>query len=115
MRRRGYKLTGFAKFMIVLLFAAPIAYFIAAYANGQDPLKEIKIREIFQSSGEKTETRKATTPPDDKSVIKELELKDLEIRQLKEKVDKLEELIDVQKREIAKLKNQIENTNRSVK
>lgn len=109
MRRKGYKLTGFAKFMILLIFAAPIAYIIAAYTNDQDPLKAIKNLEIFQKSEVKKETVKTTRPFDENSVIKELELKDLEIKQLKEKVLKLEELTDAQKREITNLKNQMNN------
>jgi peptidoglycan hydrolase CwlO-like protein len=108
MRRKGYKLTGFAKFMIVLIFAAPIAYFIASYVNDQDPLNDIKNWDIFQKSEVKKESKKATAPSDERSAIKELELKDLQIKQLKEKTDKLEELIEVQKREIANLKNQIQ-------
>ncbi len=36
------KLTGFARFMIVMIFAAPLAYIGASYYNGQDGIENIK-------------------------------------------------------------------------
>lgn len=44
-----YKTTGCAKFFLVLIILAPLAYIGAAYFNGQDGIESIK--EIF-SSGE---------------------------------------------------------------
>ena len=52
MPRRKYKLTGFARFFIVMLFLAPIAYLAASYINGEDGVTNI--REFF--GGEKTTT-----------------------------------------------------------
>lgn len=40
--RRRLKLTGFARFFIVMLFLVPVAYLAAAYYNGQDGIQNIK-------------------------------------------------------------------------
>lgn len=39
---RGLKLTGFARFFIMLVIMAPMAYLIASYANGQDGVANLK-------------------------------------------------------------------------
>ena len=36
------KLTGFARFLIVMVFAAPLAYIGASYYNGEDGIENIK-------------------------------------------------------------------------
>lgn len=59
MARRKYKLTGFAKFFIVMLFLAPIAYFAAVYINeGEEGLNA-----IFQGD-DNTTTRTVTEKKD---------------------------------------------------
>jgi len=57
MPRRKYKLTGFARFFIVMLFLAPIAYLVASYINGEDGVHNI--REFF--GDEQTTTTTNTT------------------------------------------------------
>jgi len=57
MPRRKYKLTGFARFFIVMLFLAPIAYLAASYINGEDGVSNI--REFF--GGEQTTSTTTTT------------------------------------------------------
>ncbi len=42
MARRKLKLTPFARFLLFILFAAPIAYLIASYYNGQDGIQNVK-------------------------------------------------------------------------
>lgn len=42
MATRRLKLTGFARFFIVMLFLVPVAYLGAAYYNGQDGIQNIK-------------------------------------------------------------------------
>jgi len=42
MARKKYKLTGFTRFFVVMLFLAPIAYIGASYYNGQDGIENIK-------------------------------------------------------------------------
>lgn len=42
MATRRLKLTGFARFFIVMLFLVPLAYLGASYYNGQDGIQNIK-------------------------------------------------------------------------
>lgn len=39
---RKLKLTGFARFFILLIILTPLAYLIASYANGEDGMKNLK-------------------------------------------------------------------------
>ena len=40
--RRRLRLTGFARFFIVMLFVVPLAYLGAAYYNGEDGIQNLK-------------------------------------------------------------------------
>mgnify|MGYP006266152865 CR=1 FL=1 len=62
MARRKYKLTGFARFFIVMLFLAPIAYLAASYINGEDGVENIK--SLF--SGKQADDQPRTTTLEDK-------------------------------------------------
>lgn len=42
MARRKLRLTAFARFLIVMLFLAPLAYMGASYYNGEDGLQNLK-------------------------------------------------------------------------
>ncbi len=101
MTRSRYKLTGFARLFIFLLFFAPIAYIGASYYHGEDGLA--KIKELFNK--EKKEAPKESPQVIDKDRFgieyltdpssvdqyeDEIKLRDLEIKMLKEKVDRLE-------------------------
>ncbi len=55
MARRRLKLTGFARFLIVMLFLVPVAYLGAAYYNGQDGIQNIKDLLGIKSKTESTE------------------------------------------------------------
>jgi cell division protein FtsB len=52
------KMTGFARFFILMLFVAPIAYIGASYYNGQDGIQNIKNllsgNKVETTSGENT-------------------------------------------------------------
>lgn len=63
MARKRYKLTGFARFFIVMLFLAPIAYFTAIYINeGENGL-----RSIFDAEAAPEKTEIVTTNSSSKS------------------------------------------------
>jgi hypothetical protein len=63
MARKRYKLTGFARFFIVMLFLAPIAYFTAIYINeGEDA-----VRSIFEGNSDNEKTEVVTTNTSSKS------------------------------------------------
>ncbi|MBK7096466.1 MAG: hypothetical protein IPH57_15955 [Saprospiraceae bacterium] len=100
---KNYKITGFAKFLIFMLFATPLSFIGASYYNGQDPFETIKTWEIFKKK-ETDNIKSESINIDEKSVVKELKLKELEIKQLNEKIIILEDLLEAQKKEIAELK-----------
>jgi hypothetical protein len=125
---RKYKLTGCAKFFIFFIIAAPLAYIGASYYNGQNPFQQV--REFIQSfvpvNGSSEDTTEVTmdqnvnaAPPqtaqENGSVFQEMELKELEIKSLKNDLkdcetlkNKQSELIETQKLEIRNLKQQLE-------
>lgn len=55
MARRKLRLTAFARFLIVMVFLAPLAYMGASYYNGEDGFENLKRLLGFESS-EKVET-----------------------------------------------------------
>lgn len=63
MARKRYKLTGFARFFIVMLFLAPIAYFTAIYINEG----EEGVRRIFEGNSGNEKTEVITTNTSNKS------------------------------------------------
>ncbi len=98
MARRKYKLTGFARFFLVMLFLAPAAYFAATYINGdeQNPIKEW-IEQITQPGEEKVAPENPATTADPKTLEAinqqlrdSLRTKELEIRELERQIRLLE-------------------------
>ena len=69
MARKKYKLTGFAKFFIVMLFLAPIAYLSAVYINEG----ESGINSIFDQNSDKSEIS-VEQPTSKNALTKENEL-----------------------------------------
>lgn len=76
---RKYKSTGCARIFIVLLIVAPIAFFVASYINGTDPIETI--RSTFDSD----ETTTTTIQAGDE---------DATVTELKDQIERLEK--DVQ-------------------
>lgn len=119
---RKYKLTGCAKFFIFFIIAAPLAYLGASYYNGQNPLKEVQ--EWVQSisnSGDDTEeatvdqnVNAAPQTGEQGSVYKEMELKELEIKSLKNDLNDCEKLNEKQKEVIESQKLEITNLNQQL-
>ena len=84
--RKKYKMTGFARFLIFMMFFAPLAYIGASYYNGEDGLQ--KIKDLFNSIiGESKETAH-TEPQLSKDDIIEMQAKEIEI--LKNRIQELE-------------------------
>lgn len=52
MAKRRIRLTGFTKFIFIMIFVAPIAYIGASYYNGEDGIENLK---KMLKIGEKTE------------------------------------------------------------
>lgn len=76
--KRKYKTTGCAKFFLMLVILAPLAYLGASYFNGQDGIQNIK--NLFGGNGDRTE------------VVKDVNSGDLtdQIKDLQDEVDALE-------------------------
>jgi predicted nuclease with TOPRIM domain len=83
------KMTPFARFFIMLLFVAPLAYLGAAYYNGEDGLQNIK--DIFSSGADKVETVKSELQDMSKSeLIETVELLEMKVEQLEQRIKRLE-------------------------
>jgi hypothetical protein len=97
------KMTGFARFFILMLFVVPIAYIGASYYNGQDGIQNIKNLLGIESS---TSGNAAESKSDDGfSLFSKKGDKGLEA--LKTENADLKEIIREQDLEIAELKRQI--------
>jgi hypothetical protein len=97
------KMTGFARFFILMLFVVPIAYIGASYYNGQDGVQNIKNLIGIESSGSGATTDRKSE--DGFSLFSKKGGKDLEA--VKTENADLKEIIREQDLEIAELKRQI--------
>lgn len=100
MAKKKYKLTGFAKFFMVMVVLAPIAFFAAIYINeGEEGLNDL----FKNNDSPKTEVRKKVTTSGNATLADENEmLKDsirklnLEYNELKTRYRLLEKAADGQ-------------------
>ena len=99
--KRKYKMTGCARFFIVLIILAPLAYLGASYYNGEDGIQNIK--NLLGIGKERTETPRSDSSDDrqtkrledaiddlekeNRQLKREIEQKDLEIQNLKQRLD----------------------------
>lgn len=91
--RIKYRMTGFARFLIFLIFFAPICYVGYAYYNGEDGIQ--KIKNLFSKSESNSKSEKAISKDrfgiGETDVLKE---KDVQIELLMDRIEKLEEEIE---------------------
>lgn len=80
--KKKYKLTGFSRLFIFMIFFAPVAYIGASYYNGEDGIAKIKA--LF----EKNEGGTIQAQIDAKNI--EIDKLNREIESLKRDVDRLE-------------------------
>lgn len=83
-----YKITGFARLLIFLIFFAPIAYIGASYYNGEDGIQ--KIKDLIGITDEKKSTTAETAEINDLSKDQLIRMKDHEIRELRSQNQKLQ-------------------------
>jgi len=89
--KRKYKLTGFARLFIFLLFFLPVLYVGVSMYHGEKPLE--KIEALFQGKEKKTKptiSKEIFGVKDEGDYKQELKGKNNEIELLKKKVEKLE-------------------------
>lgn len=112
MASRKLRLTTFSRFLLVMLFLGPLAYFGASYYNGEDPVANIKkmigIEEVEKSSNDQKETTvRKNNRNSDRSVDGS------ELSRLKEENESLKAKVRKQEQEIYKLKEDIINLKRT--
>jgi hypothetical protein len=100
---RKLKLTGFARFFLLMLILAPIAYIIASYANGEDGIQNIKrLIGIEQPAEQAPENNtRVPGPPEEKAAAENMPD---EIQALKDSLMEKEAQIQALQKEIKALK-----------
>jgi len=59
---KKYKVTGFARFVIVMLFIAPVAFLAASYFNGEDGMQNLKEMLGWSDEQPTEQVQEAPTP-----------------------------------------------------
>lgn len=91
---KKFKTTPFARFFLMILILAPLAYVGAAYYNGEDPVKNVKQAIGIEQAAEQNNS-KVTKKAKGKS----------EVERLREENKKLKRELQEKNAEIKKLKN----------
>ena len=98
---RKPRITGFARFLIALVFIAPLAYLGASYANGEDGVENIKNMLGIGDGSSSTTTPRASSSADQGEEIADLEK---EIKRLQKENRKLKDELNEREEEIEALK-----------
>ncbi|MFZ4427752.1 MAG: hypothetical protein ACOYOO_11385 [Saprospiraceae bacterium] len=100
---RKLKLTGFARFFILMLILAPVAYIIASYANGEDGIQNIKRLIGIEQPAEQApeDNTRVPGPPEEKAADENMPD---EIQALKDSLMEKEAQIQELQKEIKALK-----------
>ncbi len=86
MTQRKYKVTGFARFVLFMVFFLPIAYFGLSMAKGEGPEKILNRMKSKIHDFKLNRSSSSTEPEQD--LYKRLTLKDEEIQKLREELFK---------------------------
>ena len=78
--KNKYKITGFSRLLIFMIFFAPLAYIGASYYNGEDGIA--KIKSLFEKNEGVT-------------VQEQIDTKKIEIKELSSKIESLKKDIEV--------------------
>lgn len=93
--KKKYRLTGFAKLILVLVILVPAALFIAGYVTGEDPISEVR-EEISKKVSTPMKIRvnsdmdKSSTDLSEEDLKKIVEMQRDEIKDLKKKISDCE-------------------------
>jgi cell division protein FtsB len=89
--RKKYKMTSFARFLIFMIFFAPLAYIGASYYNGEDGIQKIKnLLKIESKDTPEQKVIEVNTEQKDEVIRMQAE----EIAMLKQKIAELEARIE---------------------
>ena len=113
MARKKFKMTGFARFFLVMLILAPAAYIGASYYNGEDGIENFK--NLFSGIFTTENTSSETTKPMDKVPANSNDnssasddTKDQKIKELEERNEVLKEALEQKTKELEDLKAKLE-------
>ena len=95
-------MTGFARFFILMIFLAPIAYIAASYANGQDGIENFKRLIGLSDKKEVLEGEK-----EQPGIVNLFSGKGKELEQLRQENQALKDSLDAKDLELYELRRQI--------
>lgn len=110
--QRKMKVTGFARFFLVMIVVAPVAYIGASYYNGEDGIANIKRflgldkSEIAEPAREQSNQDQPVESLDDAAMRKELEYQQKRMEELKKENERLRKEVFEKEQELSNLKNQ---------
>ena len=108
--QRKLRITGFARFILVMIIAAPLAYMAASYYNGEDGIENLK--RLFGVGQDTTEERfvpgqqEDVRGMDEDQMRQELEAQQRRLEELKAENERLKREISDKESELSNLKNQ---------
>jgi cell shape-determining protein MreC len=103
--QRKLKVTGFARFFLVMIFVAPIAYLGASYYNGEDGIANIKRFFGIEQRDESSPTPDVKNM-DENAMKKELEYQQKRLDELKKENERLRKEVYEKEQELTNLKAQ---------
>ncbi|RMF24085.1 MAG: hypothetical protein D6765_12190 [Bacteroidetes bacterium] len=113
---KKFRLTGFARFLIFLLIATPLAYMGASYYNGEDGWANLKkLLGIESSAATPSDTDEAVFDPsasdrdvrlENERLKSEIDSLNTRIEKLFTRVERLEELLREKNRQLEEMKEQ---------
>ncbi len=105
MATRRLKITGFARFFVVMLFLVPLAYIGASYYNGQDGIQNIK--NLFGIDTNKPCTEHVETLDNQSVQNTPTIITDRSSSNDSRRIDQLEKRMNALENENAQLRNQV--------
>lgn len=111
---KKYKLTGFSRFLVVMLFLIPGAYIGASYYNGEDGIQNIKELiglDTNESSASTSTSTPATTTTTSTATDEELPSS---VKMLQDELKDLRRRIEAMERENKELKDQVFDKNEEI-
>ncbi len=115
---KKYKLTGFSRFLVVMLFLVPGAYIGASYYNGEDGIQNIKeligIESGQSSTSTSTSTPDAPSTPSTPTTSSTTEELPSDVKMLQDELTDLRRRIEAMERENKELKDQVFDKNEEI-
>lgn len=108
MAKSRFRVTGFARFVLMLIIVTPLAYLGASYINGEDGIENLK--NLFKGELTTEEVMQPETPQNDVEETKTPEA----VQQNQAELERLESELDYQTRLNQELKEENETLKRNL-